>query len=80
MASCEYAIASIKLKYYVVVYTPKVVPFNDVVHEYQPPSVIVPRETQTAFNLTSALFPTVTIYFASRSDSTSMLINSVVFM
>jgi hypothetical protein len=52
---------------------PRIVPFIEVGHKYQPPSVIVGRATQTAFVLTSALFPTVTVYFVHLEGTSSLL-------
>jgi hypothetical protein len=81
MASCENAIASIKLRYYVLVYTPKVVPIIVVGHRYQPASVIVPLVTQIGFKVTSALLPTVAMYSVILIDpSSSLLMKSVVLI
>jgi hypothetical protein len=84
MASCEYAIASIKLSQVVVVYTPNLVPIIEFAHKYHPPSVIVPFMTQVGFVVTSELVPTVTKYYwiltIQPVQLSSMLTKSVDFM
>ena len=81
MASCEYAIISMKLTVCVVEYTLKTMPVIEFGHLYQPPSGIVPNATQIAFKVKFELLPNVTMYpiILPRQQS-SLGIKSVVLI